>query len=90
MKKSIAALCLLLAVAVMGWWFKDGMLMATRTKIPVEVVQTDDFGDEVKTTQWQEGFQIGLMDGAGPAAGGLAGLAVLLLFLDFRARRKAG
>jgi len=89
MKRWIAIACLVAAVGVFGWWFKDGMLMATRTKIPVEVVETDDFGDEVKTTKWEKGFQLGLMDGAGPAAGGLIGLAGLLLFLDYRTRKRA-
>ncbi len=89
MKKWIAGACLLGAVVVLGWWLKDGMLMATRTKIPVEVVETDDFGDEVKTTKWEEGFQLGLMDGAGPAAGGLVGLAGLLIFLEIRARKRS-
>ena len=88
MKKVAAGVCLLLALAVMGWWAKDGMLMATRTKIPVDVVATDEFGDEVKTTTWEDGFELGLMDGALPATGGLGGLAVLLLFLDYRARRR--
>lgn len=88
MKKVAAGVCLLLALAVMGWWAKDGMLMATRTKIPVDVVSTDEFGDQVKITEWQEGFELGLMDGALPAAGGLAGLAALLLFLEFRGRRR--
>ena len=44
----------------------------------------DDFGDKVAGTEWRSGFQLGIIDGAGPAGGGLVGLGILLLFLERR------
>lgn len=49
----------------------------------------DDFGDPVKGTEWRKEFQLGIVDGAGPAAGGLLGLAGLLFFLDRRKKKAA-
>ena len=84
MKRNIAIVCLVLAAAVMGWWYVDGMHMANQSQISVEVEKEDDFGDMVKTTEWRDEFHLGLMDGALPAAGGVIGIAVVLLFLGFR------
>ncbi len=84
-----ALVCLLLALAAGGVWVASGKHLATLTSKPVEVVKTDDFGDEVKEIQWQETFEPGL-DLCGPAGGGFLGLGALLLFLDRRKRRAAG
>lgn len=88
MKRVAAGVCLVLCAAVAGVWVYGGMHMATRTEIPVVTVATDDFGDEVKTTAWKQGFELGLLDGALPAGGALLGLAGLLLVLDWRGRRR--
>ncbi len=88
MERNIAIVCLVQAAAVMGWWYIDGMHMANQSQISVEVEKEDDFGDMVKTTEWRDEFHLGLMDGALPAAGGLAGIAVVLLFLGFREGKK--
>ncbi|MEY3014313.1 MAG: hypothetical protein RIT45_3048 [Pseudomonadota bacterium] len=87
MKGSIAIVCFVLAAGVMGWWAASGQHAATRFEIPVETIEKDDFGDEVKTVTWKKGFELGLLDGAAPAAGGLVGLGVILLLLD---RKKRG
>ncbi len=92
--KTVAIICFVLALAVVGKFAMDcsaagQLLMATRLEIPVEVVETDAFGDEVKTTRWEDGLQLGLMDGAGPATGGLVFVGVGLLWLDRRRRRAA-
>ena len=89
MKRNIAIVCLVLAAAVMGWWYIDGMHMANQAQISVEVEKEDDFGDMVKTTEWRDEFHLGLMDGALPAAGGLVGIAMVLLFMGFREGKKA-
>ena len=45
----------------------------------------DDFGDPVAGKEWRKEFQLGLVDGAGPVAGGLIALGAFLLF---RSRRQ--
>jgi len=87
--KIAALLCFGLALAVLIRFAVDSreagqMLMATRLQIPVDVVETDAFGDEVKTVRWEDGLQLGLMDGAAPAAGGLIALGVGLLWWQRR------
>lgn len=82
--KAAAALCLLGALAIGGVWLAHGRLMGTRTETPVEVVTTDDFGDEVKTTRWEPKFELGL-DYAGPGAGLLVVLAAGLFWRSRRA-----
>jgi hypothetical protein len=49
----------------------------------------DDFGDAKAGKEWQKTFELGLIDGAGPAAGGLLALGGLLFFVDWRKRRRA-
>ncbi|MFN3198789.1 MAG: hypothetical protein ACE366_10320 [Bradymonadia bacterium] len=48
----------------------------------------DDFGDPVIETRWEDTFKLGL-DYAGPAMGGLGGLAVVLFFLGRRKDKMA-
>lgn len=108
--KAGAAICVVLALAVLGFWAATGMHFATRTQLPPEAHLScetvadcggedgdtctdgkcyDDFDEKKPGTAWREGFELGIVDGAGPAAGGLLGLAGLLFFLD-RRKRKAG
>ncbi|MCA9542428.1 MAG: hypothetical protein KC620_26205 [Myxococcales bacterium] len=87
--RAAALVCFLLALAVGGVWFAHGQHLGTLTEKLVQTKTTDDFGDEVIKDEWQPTFEIGL-DIAGPAAGGLIGLAGLLLFLDRRKRKAAG
>jgi hypothetical protein len=84
MKKNLAIASFVLAAGVFGAWAATGMQSATRIQIPVETVSTDAFGDEVKTTEWKDGFELGLLDGALPAAGGFIGLGAVLLLLHRR------
>ncbi len=104
-----AAICVVLALGVLGYWAASGMHFATRTEIPPEEHLScataadcggeddactdgkcfDDFGDPKPGTEWRETFELGIIDGAGPAAGGLLGLAGLLFFLDRRKRKAA-
>lgn len=49
----------------------------------------DFAGDPVPGKEWQEGFELGIVDGAGPAAGGLVFLGAVLFFLDRRKRKAA-
>lgn len=50
----------------------------------------DDFGDPMPGKEWRKAYELGLVDRAGPAAGGLVLLAGLLFFLDRRKRKAAG
>ncbi|MEZ4432049.1 MAG: hypothetical protein R3F65_06505 [bacterium] len=49
----------------------------------------DDFGDPKPGKEWQKTFELGIVDGAGPAAGGLVFIGAVLFFLDRRKRRRA-
>lgn len=85
--KATAGACFALALGVLGWWYASGPTLATLTQIGVEKVEVDEFGDEVKTTVWEDGFVLGL-DYAGPAAGALAGLGAVILFAARRRTRR--
>ena len=85
--KALAGLAFIAALGVVGVWFAHGQHMGTLTKKLVETKVVDDFGDEEIKREWVETFELGL-DFAGPGAGGLIGLAGLLLFLD-RKKKKA-
>lgn len=110
--KPAAAVCIVLALAVLGYWAASGMHFATRTSLPPEAHLScataddctsenvteatctdgkcfDDFGDPIKGKEWREGFELGIVDGAGPAAGVLLALAAVLFFVDRRRRRAA-
>jgi hypothetical protein len=86
MHNKLAILAAALGAAVLIFWAATGMHAATRTQIPEVVVSEDAFGDQVEETKWRDGFELGLLDGAAPAAGGLFGAAALLFWLG---RRKA-
>ena len=86
MKRGVALLAFVLALAIVGVWVSHGMHMATLTERLVEKTVIDDFGDEEIVQDWVPTFELGL-DIAIPAGGGLFGLAGLLIFLDRRARR---
>lgn len=87
--KGAALAALALAAAVMSYWAVTGMHFATRTQIPLEVEIVDEFGDKRTETQWKDGFELGLIDGAGPAAGALVALAAGLWVWDRRRRSAA-
>mgnify|MGYP006995695920 CR=1 FL=1 len=84
MKKNLAIACFVLALAVVGGWAATGMHSATRLEVPVETISKDAFGDEVKEVTWEAGFELGLLDGALPGAGGFVGLGIVLLLLHRR------
>lgn len=86
MQKKLAIVAFVLAAGVMGWWAASGMHAATRFEIPEQTEVEDEFGDKVKQTVWKKGFELGLLDGAAPAAGGLVAAGIVLLFLG---RKKA-
>ncbi len=87
MKKNLAFLCFILAIAVGGWWYASGQHAFTLTKISHETKVKDDFGDDVVKTEWEDTFVPGGMDIALPVGGGLVALGAGLLFLH--ARKKA-
>ena len=88
--KPIAFILILTGLGVGGLWFAHGADLATREKVAVTTVTTDDFGDEVETVEWKKptdypitGFHIGF-DYAAPAIAGLIGIGIGLLFLERR------
>ena len=92
--KALAALLILVATGIGGLWIAHGADLATREKVAVTVISTDDFGDEVETIEWKKpndypvtGFHIGL-DYAAPIIGLLGGLGVALLVIDRRRRNQ--
>ncbi len=105
-----AAVCVVLALGILGYWAATGMHFATRTTLPPEPHLScaaaadcgeegdaceqgkcfDAFGDPKAGKEWREGYELGLADRAGPAAGGLLLLAGILFFVDRRKRRAAG
>lgn len=107
--RAAAAVSVVLALAVLGYWAASGMHFATRTEIPPEKHLScntaedcgapddkctdgkcfDDFGDAKPGKEWQETFELGLVDGAGPAAGGLLFVGAVLFFVDRRKRKAA-
>ncbi len=88
MKKTLAIVAFVLAAGVLGYWVKDGSHMANQFKTLKVTVEEDEFGDKVEKKEWVEEFHLGLMDGALPAALGLAGIGAVLFFLDYRSRKK--
>ena len=88
MKQKLAGVLIILAVAVAGYWFQAGAKPWTATKVLIETSSKDDFGDTVITREWKSQFVPGGMDFALPVGGGLTGVAALLLFLDWRAKKK--
>lgn len=88
MKKIAAISALVLAAAVFGWWVKDGMGSTTMTEIETCTKTVDDFDEVVEECKWEKGFKLGLLDGALPVGGALIGMAGVLLFLDFRDKKK--
>ena len=88
--KPIALILILAGLGIGGLWFAHGADLATREKVAVTTVTTDDFGDEVETVEWKKptdypitGFHIGF-DYAAPAIAGLIGIGIGLLFLERR------
>jgi len=88
--KPLAILFILTGFGITGLWISHGADIATREKVPVTTVTTDDFGDEVETIEWIKptdypitGFHIGF-DYAAPAIAGLIGIGIGLLFLERR------
>ncbi|MCO4763054.1 MAG: hypothetical protein KC502_16170 [Myxococcales bacterium] len=86
MKKTIAIVCFILAAGVMGYWAMDGQHMANQFKTLKVTMVEDDFGDKEEKKEWIEEFHLGLMDGALPASGALAGLGAVLIFLEMRGK----
>ena len=93
--KPVAFMMILAGLGVAGLWVSHGMDLATREKVAITTVTTDDFGDEVETVEWKKptdypitGFHIGF-DYAAPAIAGLIGLGIGLLFLDKRRERQS-
>ena len=86
MKKMLATICLIGALAVLGLWVAHGTHLATLDKTLVETQVTDDFGDTVTEKKWVPAFKLGL-DYAGPSAGFLL-LSATLFF--WGARRENG
>lgn len=87
-KQRIAGALMVLAIAVVAFWYVSGAKPWTATKVLVESQHKDDFGDTVIEREWKQQFVPGGMDFALPVGGGLTGLAVLLLVLDWRAKKK--
>jgi len=87
MRQRLAAVLIILAVAVAGYWFMSGARPWTATKVLIENTTKDDFGDTVIVREWKTQFVPGGMDFALPVGGALVGLALVLLWLDRRAKR---
>lgn len=87
-KRMLAALCLAVALGVVGWWATTSRQYFILNKVQhVEQVK-DDFGDMVEKVTWQDKFEPGLLDLVLPIDGILTSAAALLLVLDMRARKK--
>lgn len=82
---TLGRVCLVLSLLVVGVWAVGGMHLATRTRVPVEVQSTDDFGDTVTNVEWRPTFELGL-ELTVPAAGGLFGIGALALVRGRRRR----
>ena len=85
--KNLALLPFVLALALGGLWFAQGMHMGTLTEKAVKSVSTDDFGDEVETITWEDTLEIGL-DVAVPGIGGFGLLGIGLVLLGNLDRKK--
>ena len=73
---------LLICVLVGGLWLSKGMHLATPEQIEEVTVSTDDFGDEVKKSEWiknPDPLDIGL-DLAGPVIGLFGALGIALFW----------
>lgn len=88
--KPLAFILILNGLGIGALWVAHGADLATREKVAVTTVTTDDFGDEVETVEWKKptdypitGFHIGF-DYAAPAIAGLIGIGIGLLFLERR------
>lgn len=84
--KTIAAVALVAALAVVGTWFLHGSHLGTLTEKPIETASVDAFGDTVTTTTWVPAFEIGL-DVAIPAAVGFALIGGTLIAAGAERRR---
>ena len=83
MYKIAAAVLVVLSLAVGALWLSKGMHLATPEQIQKETVSKDEFGDEVKKTEWVKNpdpLDIGL-DLAGPIGGVLfaAGVGIFVV-----------
>ena len=88
MKQKLAGVLIILAVVVTGYWFQSGAKPWTATKVLVEKNTKDDFGDTVIVREWKSQFVPGGMDFALPVGGSLTGAAMLLVGLEWRAKKK--
>lgn len=77
------------AAGVFGYWANSGSHFVTQYQVEHTVVEEDEFGDEIETTEWRDEFQFGLMPdadenpvtGAAVLGGVPGGLGVVLLIL---------
>ncbi len=103
--KKFSILCFILILPVAGKWLCDSkdygqLLMFGKEKKPVETVVVDDiFGEETTTTEWKDGFWLGLFPptdkpslymllGALPLSSILAALGILGLFINHKKKKK--
>jgi hypothetical protein len=89
--RRLAAACAIAALLVLGVWAALGAAIVTQYEVAAEVVEQDEFGDEVTRTVMMPQFRFGLLpdrgyDGALPLAGGFGGLAFVFFFLSRRQR----
>lgn len=85
MRKTIAWICLVIALGALIYWYATGAHVWTQTQVPVEV--KDELFDTTSIT-WKDELRLGL-DWLGSVAAGLIAVALGLFWLDARARKRA-
>lgn len=86
---AVGAVLIVGAVGVFGYWTASGSHFVTQYQVETTVVEEDEFGDEIESTEWVDEFQFGLLPdadenpvtGAAVLGGVPAGLGVVLLML---------
>ncbi|MFZ4577323.1 MAG: hypothetical protein ACOYOB_02915 [Myxococcota bacterium] len=87
-RKVFAALFLVAALGIVGYWLATGAHPYTQHKVAVQVAFEDPVtGEKTTREEWRDQYQLGGMDRALPTAGVLTVLALGLLWWNRKANK---